>query len=275
MTIRVKLLGNQKKMAEKLLILGGTREAYQLAEILNAQFTSEKLNFLSSLAGTTKKPNIPAGKFRTGGFGGFFGLKNFLVKERISLLVDATHPFAERISKNALLASSEIGIPLLVFNRPPWVKKYNDQWIEVSRLENAVKYLKNLEKIPGSLFSTGLIFLTTGNKDLWLFQNSLNCNFLVRTVEKPELVSEWPKAKFLKNRGPYTLENEIKLLKKHNISMLVSKNSGGASTYAKIEATRHLKIPVLMVKRPEIITAKSCQTVNEAIEWLHLQCSFN
>ncbi len=275
MTIRVKLLGNQKKMAEKLLILGGTREAYQLAEILNAQFTSEKLNFLSSLAGTTKKPNIPAGKFRTGGFGGFFGLKNFLVKERISLLVDATHPFAERISKNALLASSEIGIPLLVFNRPPWVKKYNDQWIEVSRLENAVKYLKNLEKIPGSLFSTGLIFLTTGNKDLWLFQNSLNCNFLIRTVEKPELVSEWPKAKFLKDRGPYTLENEIKLLKKHNISMLVSKNSGGASTYAKIEATRHLKIPVLMVKRPEIITAKSCQTVNEAVEWLHLQCSFN
>ena len=78
MTIKVKLLGNQKKMPEKLLILGGTREAYQLAEILNAKFTSEKLNFLSSLAGTTKKPNIPAGKFRTGGFGGLFGLKNFI-----------------------------------------------------------------------------------------------------------------------------------------------------------------------------------------------------
>lgn len=269
------MLGNQKTMPEKLLILGGTREAYQLAEILNAQFTQEKLNFISSLAGTTKKPNIPAGKFRTGGFGGLSGLKNFLVKEKISLLVDATHPFAERISKNALLASSEIGIPLLVFNRPPWVKKYNDQWIEVSSLENAVKYLKNLEKKTGSLFSTGLIFLTTGNKDLRLFQNSLNCNFLVRTVEKPELVSEWPKAMFLKDRGPYTLENEIKLLKNHKISMLVSKNSGGASTYAKIEATRHLKIPVLMVRRPEMTKAKSCQTVNEAVEWLHLQCSFN
>ena len=269
------MLGNQKTMPEKLLILGGTREAYQLAEILNAQFTQEKLNFISSLAGTTKKPNIPAGKFRTGGFGGLSGLKNFLVKEKISLLVDATHPFAENISKNALLASSEIGIPLLVFKRPPWVKQYNDQWIEVSSVENAVKYLKNVEKKTGSLFSTGSIFLTTGNKDLQLFQNSLNCNFLVRTVEKPELVSEWPKAKFLKDRGPYTLENEIKLLKNHKISMLVSKNSGGVSTYAKIEAARHFKIPVLMVRRPDLITTRSCQTVNEAVEWLHLQCSFN
>ncbi len=275
MTIRVKLLGNQKTMPEKLLILGGTREAYQLAEILNAQFTQEKLNFISSLAGTTKKPNIPAGKFRTGGFGGLSGLKNFLVKEKISLLVDATHPFAENISKNALLTASELGLPLLTLKRPPWVKHQNDLWIEVTSVKNAVKYLKNLEKKTGPLFSTGLIFLTTGNKDLRLFQNSLNCNFLVRTVEKPELVSEWPKAMFLKDRGPYTLENEIKLLKNHKISMLVSKNSGGVSTYAKIEATRHLKIPVLMVRRPEMTKAKSCQTVNEAVEWLHLQCSFN
>ena len=269
------MLGNQKTMPEKLLILGGTREAYELAEILNTQFTSVKLNFISSLAGTTKKPNIPPGKFRTGGFGGLSGLKNFLVKEKISLLVDATHPFAENISKNALLASSEVGIPLLVFNRAPWVKQYNDQWIEVSSVENAVKYLKNVEKKTGSLFSTGSIFLTTGNKDLRLFQNSLNCKFLVRTVEKPELVSEWPKAQFLKDRGPYTLENEIKLLKKHKITMLVAKNSGGISTYAKIEAARFFKIPVLMVRRPEMITAKSCQTVNEAVEWLHLKCSFN
>ena len=262
-------------MPEKLLILGGTREAYQLAEILNAQFTQEKLNFISSLAGTTKKPNIPAGKFRTGGFGGLSGLKNFLVKEKISLLVDATHPFAENISKNALLASSEIGIPLLVFKRPPWVKQYNDQWIEVSSVENAVKYLKNVEKKTGSLYSTGSIFLTTGNKELWLFQNFLNYHFLVRTVEEPELVSEWPQATFLKDRGPYTLENEIKLLKKHKISMLVAKNSGGISTYAKIEAARYFKIPVLMVRRPEMITAKSCQTVNEAVDWVNLHCSYN
>ena len=121
----------------------------------------------------------------------------------------------------------------------------------------------------------GSIFLTTGNKDLWLFQNSLNYHFLVRTVEEPELVSEWPQATFLKDRGPYTLENEIKLLKKHKISMLVSKNSGGVSTYAKIEAARYFKIPVLMVRRPEMTKAKSCQTVNEAVEWLHLQCSYN
>ena len=262
-------------MPEKLLILGGTREAYQLAEILNAQFTQEKLNFISSLAGTTKKPNIPAGKFRTGGFGGLSGLKNFLVKEKISLLVDATHPFAENISKNALLASSDLGLPFLVLNRPPWVKHSKDQWIEVSSLKNAVKYLKNVEKKTGSLFSTGSIFLTTGNKELWLFQNFLNYHFLVRTVEEPELVSEWPQATFLKDRGPYTLENEIKLLKKHKISMLVAKNSGGISTYAKIEAARHFKIPVLMVRRPEMITAKSCQTVNEAVDWLNLKCSFN
>ena len=269
------MLVNQKTMPEKLLILGGTREAYQLAENLDKQLPQENLNFISSLAGSTKKPNIPAGKFRTGGFGGLAGLKNFLVKEKISLLVDATHPFAENISKNALLASTDLGLPFLVLNRPPWVKHSNDQWIEVSSLKNAVKYLKNVEKKTGSLFSTGSIFLTTGNKELWLFQNFLNYHFLVRTVEEPELVSEWPQATFLKDRGPYTLENEIKLLEKHKISMLVAKNSGGISTYAKIEAARHLKIPVLMVRRPEMITAKSCQTVNEAVDWVNLHCSYN
>ena len=269
------MLENQKIMPKKLLILGGTREAYQLAENLDKQLHLENLIFISSLAGTTKKPNIPEGKFRTGGFGGLAGLKNFLVKEKISLLVDATHPFAENISKNALLASTDLGLPFLVLNRPPWVKHSNDQWIEVSSLKNAVKYLKNVEKKTGSLFSTGSIFLTTGNKELWLFQNSLNYHFLVRTVEEPELVSEWPQATFLKDRGPYTLENEIKLLKKHKISMLVAKNSGGISTYAKIEAARYFKIPVLMVRRPEMITAKSCQTVNEAVDWVNLHCSKN
>ena len=94
-------------------------------------------------------------------------------------------------------------------------------------------------------------------------------------MEKPELVSEWPKAKFLKDRGPYNLGNEIKLLKNHKISMLVSKNSGGVSTYAKIEAARYFKIPVLMVRRPEIITANSCQTVDEAFDWVNLHCSNN
>ena len=262
-------------MPEKLLILGGTREAYQLAENLDAKPPHEKINFISSLAGTTKKPNIPEGKFRTGGFGGLAGLKNFLVKEEISLLLDATRPFAENITKNAHIASLELGLPFLVLNRPPWVKHSKDQWIEVSSLKNAVKYLKNVEKKTGSLFSTGSIFLTTGNKELWIFQNSLNYHFLVRTVEEPELVSEWPQATFLKDRGPYTLENEIKLLKKHKISMLVAKNSGGISTYAKIEAARYFKIPVLMVRRPEMITAKSCQTVNEAVDWVNMHCSYN
>ena len=141
-------------------------------------------------------------------------------------------------------------------------------------MKNAVKYLKNVEKKTGSLYSMGSIFLTTGNKELRLFQNSLNYHFLVRTVDEPELVSEWTEATFLKDRGPYTLENEIMLLKKHKISMLVTKNSGGISTYAKIEAARHLKIPVLMVSRPEMGTGESCQTVNEAVDWVHLHCSY-
>jgi len=262
-------------MSEKLLILGGTSEAYQLAENLEKQLSQKNLNFISSLAGSTKKPNIPEGKFRTGGFGGLAGLKKFLVKEKISLLVDATHPFAENISKNALLASSDLGLPFLVLNRPPWVKHSKDQWIEVSSLKNAVKYLKNVEKKTGSLYSMGSIFLTTGNKELWLFQNFLNYHFLVRTVEEPELVSEWPQATFIKDRGPYTLENEIKLLEKHKITMIFAKNSGGISTYAKIEAARLFKIPVLMVRRPEMTIGKSCQTVNEAVDWVNMHCYYN
>ena len=152
------MLVNQKTMPEKLLILGGTREAYQLAENLDAKLPHEKINFISSLAGTTKIPNIPEGKFRTGGFGGLAGLKNFLVKEEISLLVDATHPFAENISKNAHLASSDLGLPFLVLIRPPWVKHSKDQWIEVSSLKNAVKYLKNVEKKLAPFFQQDQFF---------------------------------------------------------------------------------------------------------------------
>lgn len=264
---------NQKTMPEKLLILGGTGEAYQLAEYLDALLPPEQLNFMSSLAGTTNKPNLPVGEFRTGGFGGLAGLKKFLVQEKVSLLVDATHPFAEKISKNAFLAASELGLPFLRLTRPPWVKHHDDQWIEVSSVENAVKYLTNVIIETGPHFSIGSIFLTTGNKELGLFRKFTNCNVLVRTVEVPELASTWPEATFLQARGPFTFNDEVGLFSQHDISLLVTKNSGGDSTYAKIEAARQLKIPVLMVRRPEMIPAQFCHTVNEAVDWVNQHCS--
>ncbi len=266
---------NQKTMPEKLLILGGTSEAYKLAEFLNTQLSPQKINFVSSLAGTTNEPKPPAGEFRTGGFGGLKGLKNFLVQEKISLLVDATHPFAEKISKNAHLAATALGLPFLRLTRPPWVRHNDDQWIEVSSVENAVKYLTYVYKKTGTLFPIRSIFLTTGNKELELFRKFTKCKFLIRTVEVPELASKWPEAVFLQDRGPFTLENEIKLLNQHEISLLVTKNSGGNSTYAKIEAARKLKIPVLMVRRPEMNPALFCCTVTEVADWINQHCSNN
>jgi len=163
-------------MPEKLLILGGTREAYELAERLVSQFSPEQLTVISSLAGVTEHPRQPAGEVRIGGFsdttgtGGKSGLQNYLLQERISLLVNATHPYAAQISENALAAATELQIPFLRKTRPPWVKQPGDQWIEVPDLAAAAEYLKTEFEISNSNFSGATVFLTTGNRGLEHFE---------------------------------------------------------------------------------------------------------
>ena len=128
-------------MPNKLLILGGTHEAYNLAEYLISNFTSEQLITVSSLSGATSNPKNPAGQLRIGGFGGFRGLKNYLINENISMVVNATHPYATKISENSNTATNELGISYFRLSRPPWEKFYGDQWIDVPNIENAANFL--------------------------------------------------------------------------------------------------------------------------------------
>jgi precorrin-6A/cobalt-precorrin-6A reductase len=267
-------------MPEKLLILGGTREAYELAERLVSQFSPEQLTVISSLAGVTEHPRQPAGEVRIGGFsdttgtGGKSGLQNYLLQEKISLLVNATHPYAAQISENALAAATELQIPFLRMTRPPWVKQPGDQWIEVPDLAAAAEYLKSEFEISNSDLSRATVFLTTGNRGLEHFEQCKRCNFVVRTVDVPKLdksssvIPTWSDATFLQERGPFTLENELNLFRQHAITLLVTKNSGGNSTSAKIEAARKMEIPVLIVERPQLKPSEVCSTVVEVMNFV-------
>ena len=253
-------------MTKKLLILGGTHEAYSLADYLISNFPSEKLITVSSLSGATSNPKIPAGEVRIGGFGGFFGLKNYLINENISILVNATHPYATQISENSNAAAKEIGISYFRLSRPAWEKFSGDQWIDVPNIENAANYLIDNEKSLLNNLSTLNIFLTTGARELNFFKKCNSYNFFVRTVDVPKNNSILPNAKFLQERGPFLLDNEVSLFRKYSIKILITKNSGGTPTYAKIEASRKLNIPIIMVERPIFSSSETCFSIDETIE---------
>ncbi len=272
-------------MPEKLLILGGTSEAYELAENLVKQYPPEKLTVISSLAGITKNPKIPAGEFRLGGFANKYakgerstknsilGLSRYLLKEKIKIIINATHPYSTKISENSFIASSELRLPYMRLCRAPWTKDSKDNWIVVRDLDRAVKYLKHVI-VKKSFLKNQLVFLTIGKQKLDLFEKCKKINFLVRSVDQPKCIesaqrkSSWGQTIFLTSRGPFSLENELSLFQKFGVTLLVTKNSGGSATYPKIEAARKLNIPVLMVERPLMSAPKICHQVAQALEWI-------
>jgi precorrin-6A/cobalt-precorrin-6A reductase len=215
-----------------VLILGGTSEARALAGSLPG------LTVISSLAGRTTAPLLPAGEVRIGGFGGAEGLAAFVRTHRIAVLVDATHPFAARISANAAAASAATGVPLLVLRRPGWSSQPGDDWRRVRDLREAAALVPSLGE---------RVFLTTGRQEIAAFAGVDACWFLARSVEPPE--PPMPRRlEVLLDRGPYTLDGERELLANHRIDVLVSKDSGGVAP--KLDAARERGIPVLMVDRP-------------------------
>jgi len=256
------------KMPKKLLILGGTQEAYELAESLVAEFSPDQLIVISSLAGSTGNPKIPAGEVRIGGFGGLSGLINFLVMEKISMLVNATHPYASQIEKTALAATTELRLPYFRLNRSPWVKLPNDHWIEVLNMEAAANYLIDNKTVFQNELCKHKVFLTIGNRGLFFFRKCKKNNFVVRTVDPPKEASSWLEAVFLEERGPFTLENELALFRQNGITILITKNSGGSSTYAKIEAARKLRVPVIMVARPVSSLTGIYPTIDDTTDWI-------
>ncbi|GJD16470.1 precorrin-6x reductase CbiJ [Rivularia sp. IAM M-261] len=239
-----------------LLILGGTGDASELAAIA---YTIPNLKVKVSLAGRTSQPGEVPGIVRIGGFGGIDGLINYLRTEQIDLLIDATHPFASQISWNAAAAVKEVGIPSLMLIRPAWEKNKGDNWIEVESVETAANILPSLSK---------RVFLTIGRQQLAPFANLDNIWFLMRAIDPPSPGIPLPSGKLILARGPFSLQDEKKLLLEYEIDTIVSKNSGGGATYAKIIAARELGIKVVMVQRAVMPEGEKTACVEDAMAWL-------
>ncbi|MFG2797859.1 cobalt-precorrin-6A reductase [Streptomyces pseudovenezuelae] len=239
-----------------VLILGGTTEARRLAELLSA---GTDLKVTTSLAGRVAAPRTPSGEVRVGGFGGAEGLARWLREHEVDALIDATHPFAGTMSFNAAQAAVTAHVPLLALRRPGWVPVQGDDWHEAASLEQAAELLPALGR---------RVFLTTGRMGLAAFVDLADLWFLVRSVDAPEPPTP-PRMEALLDRGPFTLDGERDLLRRHRVDVVVTKDSGGAATAPKLTAAREAGLPVVVVRRPPV--PEGVPTVAEpksAVRWL-------
>ncbi|MEV0908283.1 cobalt-precorrin-6A reductase [Streptomyces hokutonensis] len=227
-------------MPPHILVLGGTTEARELAAELAAR--RPEVRVTTSLAGRVSRPGAQAGEVRIGGFGGVEGLAAWLREERVDAVVDATHPFAESITANATRAATDTGLPVVVLRRPGWRPVPGDRWHPVDSLPEAADALPGLGR---------RILLTTGRLGLAAFAHLPQLHFVVRSVEPPKPPLP-PDAEVLLARGPFTVAGEAALLREHRIDVVVTKDSGGAATAAKLTAAREAGVPVVVVRRPPL-----------------------
>lgn len=239
---------------KRVLILGGTAEARRLAEHLTAD---GRYDVITSLAGRTTAPETPPGTVRTGGFGGSKGLKNFLQAERINLVADATHPFAATISANAVAACADTQVPCIRLERPPWRAEPGDQWISATGISEAAT------TIPSG--ATALV--TVGRQEIAPFFMRTDVHVVARMIEPPS-VDIPPHAELILARPPFTLAQERALMEEKRIDVLVTKNSGGDATAAKLAAARALTRPVIMIARPPPPDVPSAATADAVAAWI-------
>lgn len=239
----------------KVLVLGGTGEARELAAALA---DDPRFDAVSSLAGRVRDPRVPEGEVRIGGFGGPAGLASWLHEHGTDVLVAATHPFAQRMTASAVEAAGTAGIPLLVLRRPGWSPEPGDDWHWVPSMPAAAEALRGVGR---------RVFLTTGRQDVSAFAGLDGHRFLLRCVDPPE--PPLPRQlEVLLDRGPYTVDGELELLRSHDVDALVTKDSGGGMTSAKLLAARRLALPVIVVRRPEPPAAPLVETPRAAMAWL-------
>lgn len=253
-------LSRPAKRPKHILIFGGTGDANRIAEDLMHEFGRD-IRLQLSLAGRTSAPSLPDGvPVRIGGFGGPEGIIAHFNSEQIDLVIDATHPYATQISGNVAQACHAVAMPCIQYHRPAWEQVKGDNWIIVHSIEEAASILPN--------HGTRAL-IASGAKNLHAFEGLEKTWLLVRTVDAPRDPFDLAHGEWLFARGPFSVESETELLERHEIDVIVCKNSGGDATYPKIEAARNLGIPVIMIERPggePVVQASSRDIILKSVQ---------
>jgi precorrin-6A/cobalt-precorrin-6A reductase len=239
----------------RLLLLGGTAEAAELAARLAGD---ARLETVTSLAGLTRLPNVGAGRVRRGGFGGPDGLAAFLRDERYDALIDATHPFASRIAAHAAEAAEKAGVPRIKLLRPTFERAPEDRFTLV----------QNVEAAAAAVPQGARVFLAAGRRELAPFAARTDLWCLVRMIEPPAAGDALPNGEVILGRPPTDPDVEAELLTRHRIGWIVSKDSGGRAA-AKIIAARRLGLPVILVERPKQPPGPTVASVTEVLQWIN------
>lgn len=220
-----------------------------------------RVDAVFSYAGRTESPVAQPLPMRVGGFGGVAGLAEYLRAEGISHLIDATHPFAAQMSRNAVAASKMADVPLIALERAPWQAAEGDRWTHVPDLPAAVAALGEAPR---------RVFLAIGRQTLDAFAGAAQHHYLLRLVDPPTEPLPLPRAEAVIARGPFTVAGDRVLLREHRIEAIVAKNAGGAGAEAKLVAARKLGLPVILIDRPPVPDRRVARTVAEVMGWLGL-----
>lgn len=243
----------------RALILGGTADASLLA----AAIARARFDAVYSYGGRTRAPADQPLPTRIGGFGGVSGLADYIRREGITHVIDATHPFAAEMSRHAVEACAETGTPLIALERAPWSKAPDDNWIEVVDVNAAVAALP---EAPAN------VFLAIGRQHITPFATKPQHAYTLRFVDPPEAPLPFA-ADVIVSRGPFTLDGELEMMRTRGIAWIVARNSGGDGARAKIDAARMLGLPVIMIARPKLPERLRVESVAEIMQWLgHRAC---
>lgn len=238
-----------------LLLLAGTREAQEIARALN----DAGRNVIASLAGVTRAPINLGIETRRGGFGGEDGFREEVQRRGITAVLDATHPFAHRISNRTARICAEMGLPYCQLLRAEWVPEKGDHWTQVASEEDVAELVT-----PGQT-----VFLATGRQTLERFSNMPHARVICRQIDPPEASFPFPNGEFLIGRPPFPVDKESALFQSLGVDWLVVKNAGGEASKTKLIAARQLRIQVAMIARPPQPDGPKATTVEEALHWVN------
>jgi len=243
-------------MPPKLLILAGTTEATALARAVADQGMDATVSF----AGRVERPIRQPLPQRVGGFGGAAGLAQYVQDVGITHVIDATHPFAAQMSRNAVQACAQAAVPLLAFTRPPWMQVEGDIWTMVPDIASAAQALDR---------PTQTVLLAVGRMHLADFAFQSQHRYVLRLVDPPKGPLPFPDAQVIVDRGPFSFDADFTMMRERQVELVVSKNAGGTGAYAKIAAARALGVPVIMIDRPELPKRAEVYDLEAVFHWIH------